>query len=89
MKKTPRTTFALSAKTRRTKIRKHKNTPKGGSKNIQVELLSELDGPRAHYMFKCNECYFVFNAIYETNEGNLPGLGIACPECTSKNIKRA
>lgn len=37
----PRNRYALSAKTRKTKTRKHKNTPKGGAKNEQAELLEE------------------------------------------------
>jgi hypothetical protein len=43
MKKAPRNNFALSAKSRRSKQKPHKGTPKGGSKNEQSELLSEQE----------------------------------------------
>jgi hypothetical protein len=58
MKKTPRNNFALSAKSRRSKQKPHKGTPKGGSKNEQSELLSEQEEPE--YFLKQGEWYIQY-----------------------------
>jgi hypothetical protein len=76
MKKPPRNNYALSAKTRRSKVRKHKGALKGGSKNEQSEFLSEKENIISSCEFQCSCCSFRFEAIDD------PDYRVACPGCS-------
>jgi hypothetical protein len=64
MKNTPRNNYALSAKTRRSKVRKHKNTPKGGAKNEQAELMAEASPNNPIIVRKDGKIYISTGNIY-------------------------